>query len=432
MKLRDQRPARAAFGWARRQARRPLRTAIALIATATLFAICVGYGQSVYAWRQAQIDFAAKRYPEASGRLESCRRVWAGDPDFLLLAAKTGRHLKAYGQAELDLNRYLAVRPQSREAAQVELLLLRAQSGDEEAIPPLFELVQQRHAESAEILETVCFLYVKRFRYQIANASLTKWIELFPDQALPYDWRGWVYERTTARALAIKDYDKALELDPTLTHVRMRLVELLLKDNRVQEVSPHLQYLIHQHPDRPDIQARVGMLRFLQGESREARRLLEQVEPRLDVTDVAPIVYLARLDVQEGRGGDAESRLTRLIALDPTDTEARFILVAALRLQGRECEAQRAEQAQAVFNQRNVRVNELLSDRADRPDATPDEWSEVGRLFLEMSMEARALYWFDKALARDPNHQATHRVLAEYYDRTGKPDQAASHRHRLR
>ena len=412
--------------------RQPIRASLGLVVALASVALAGVYGWAAFSWRRAQADFAAKRYDEAGRRLEFCRRVWPRDASLLLLSAKASRRAGDLESAETYLDRYYATHPESRDEAQLETLLLRAQAGDDSAITPLFALVEEGHPQSAAILELVSLNYILRLRYQLANDSLTKWVEVFPDQALPYDWRGWVYERTASPALALRDYQKALELDPKQSLVRLRLVELLLDQKKVTEVAPHLEVLSRLEPDRVEVTARLGILRFLEGRSQEARHLLEAAEAKLDPTDVTPSVYLARLDVQEGKGADAERRLRRVAAVDPSDSDARFVLIAALRLQGKEAEAAAAAVEQDGIRARNERVNELLRDRADRPDATPDEWSEVGRLFLEMAMEPRALYWFDKALARDPNHQATHRVLAEYYDRTGKPGEAASHRRRLR
>ncbi len=390
------------------------------------------YAWAVDSWHQARTACLAKRYDESSRRLAVCRAVWPGDSDVLLLSAKTSRKTGDFLAAEEYLNRYLAVRTGSRDDGQLEFLLLRVDTGDEEAVNPLFVVVDQGHPDSPAILETISMSYMKRLRYQAASASLSKWIELYPDQALPYDWRGWVYERTSSPAPAHKDYDKALALDPGLVVVRLRLVELLLEEKKVPEVAPHLEILARQAPDRIEVKARVGMLRFLQGRSVEARQLLEESEPKLAANDVAPIVSLARLDIQEGKGVDAERRLLRVIGADATETEARFVLVSALRLQGREPEAAVVEREQAKLNVRNIRVNQLLRDRADQADATADEWCEIGSIFLEMQMEPRGTYWLDKVLARDPNHQGTHRVLTEYYDRKGDAAQAASHRRMLR
>jgi tetratricopeptide (TPR) repeat protein len=419
-----------AGGWA--FGRRPLRSALAALALLLLLGGLGFYGSAAYAWRQARVDYAARRYDEAAGRLAFCRRVWPRDPALLLLSAQASRQARDYVAAEDFLNRYIGTNPESRGDAQIEFLLIRLLTGDDEAAEPLFALVDQGHPASAAILEAASLSYMRRLRYLPANASLSRWAELCPDSATPYEWRGWVYERTSSPALALKDYERALELDPGLLLVRLRLVELLLEEKKIPEVTPHLEILGRQAPDRVEVQARLGMLRFLEGKSAEARGLLEDAEPRLARGDAAPLVTLARLDVQEGKGADAERRLRKVIAIDPTESDARFVLVTALRLQGKEAEAVAAEREQALIRQRNERVNLLLRDRADKGDATADELFEIGTLFLEMQMDARALYWFDKALGRDPTYQRVHRALADYYDRKGDAPQAAAHRRMLR
>lgn len=412
--------------------RHPLRM-IALLAVLSAGGVCLGgYGWAVYTWRQARVNFEAKRFDEVERGLGYCRRIWPDDPELLLLSAKTSRRRGDFESAQQYLNRFFQTGPESRDEAQIESLLLRIQMGDDEAADPLFALVEQGHPDSPAILDTISMSYMKRLRYQAANACLSKWIELCPDQPVAYERRGWVYENTAARALARLDYLKALDLDPSLVQVRLRLVELFLEEKKVPEVAPHLEYLARQAPERVEVKARLGMLRFLEGRSQEARQLLEGVELRVAASDVAPVVYLARLDVQEGKGVEAERRLRRVIALDPTETEARFILVSALRLQGREAEAATVQEEQAKFNERNIRVTQLLRDRADRPDATPEEWFEIGALFQEMQMVSQSLYWFEKVLARDPQHQKAHRELMDYYERKGDPEQAANHRRMLR
>jgi len=412
--------------------RHPFR-AIALLALFSVAGVCLGgYGWAVYTWRQAQVDYEAKRFDEAERRLVYCRRIWTDDPGLLLLSAKTSRRRGEFDSAQEYLTRYFRSDPESREEAQVESLLLRVQMGDDEAVDDLFKRIEQGHPDSPGILETISLSYMRRLRYQAANACLTKWIELCPDQALPYERRGWVYEHTASQNLAYEDYVKALQLDPSLILVRLRLVELLLEQKKVPEVIPHLDFLMQQAPDRVEVKARLGMLRFLEGRSLDARRLLEEVEPSLAKNDAAPLVSLARLDVQEGRGADAERRLRRVIALDPTESDARSVLVTALRFQDSDQEAIAGEREYLKIRERTERVNTLLRDRADKPDATPEEWFEIGSIFMELQMESRALYWLDKTLAKDIDHQKAHRMLMEYHERKGERELAASHRRILR
>src|SRR5207249_11729617 len=122
--------------------------------------------------------------------------------------------------------------------------------------------------------------------------------------------------------------------DPDLLPVRLRVAEMLMEDKQTPDAIPHLERLYQQAPDHPAVKARLGMCRFLQGRADEARRLMEAALPYMP-NDPSLLGYLARADLQEGRGVQAEQRLRTVLAADPSDTEARYLLVTALQVQGR-------------------------------------------------------------------------------------------------
>src|SRR5207237_6548121 len=107
---------------------------------------------------------------------------------------------------------------------------------------------------------------------------------------------------------------------------------MLLEDKRAPEALPHPEYLYGQTPDRADVQARLGICRFYENRPEEARRLMEAAVVDMP-KDPSLLVHLAKLDVQEGRGAEAERWLRQVLKLDPSDTEALYNLVPALQLQ---------------------------------------------------------------------------------------------------
>jgi Tfp pilus assembly protein PilF len=173
------------------------------------------------------------------------------------------------------------------------------------------------------------------------------------------------------------------------------------------------------------------MCRFLQGRPEEARRLMEAAVPHLP-GDAALHVSLAKLDLQEGRGAEAERRLRTVLDADPSDTEALYVLASALQLQGRTGES--ATVLADYENKRAIveRINELLRTTADSPTAKPDDYAEIGRLFLQIGRDKFGVYWSERALEGDPANQTAHRALAAYYERTGDASRAAGHRRQLR
>ena len=60
---------------------------------------------------------------------------------------------------------------------------------------------------------------------------------------------------------------------------------------------PHLEQLLKQRPDNPQVLARLGQCRYLEGKPEEARPLLERA--RKDLPDDGPLLlHLAKLGAQ--------------------------------------------------------------------------------------------------------------------------------------
>jgi type IV pilus assembly protein PilF len=267
-------------------------------------------------------------------------------------------------------------------------------------------------------------------RFGPAFACISRWIEAEPDSAEPIRWRAAVLERLNDNEGAMKDYRRALELDPDLTSVRLRLAEMLLERSDPDEALVHLEPLQRQYPDRPDIQARMGQCRFLQNHLEEARHLLESAVDKLP-DDSVLLLTLARLEHQDGHPVEAEKWARRALKVDPTDAEAEFTLAASLQAQDRWDEAKAALEQFRNDTALLKRVAYVLQQDAENPSADPVAFAEVGAVFLP-SNEQVGIYWLNRALQRDPGCQAAHKALAEHYERKGDLDKAAFHRRQLK
>jgi tetratricopeptide (TPR) repeat protein len=270
-----------------------------------------------------------------------------------------------------------------------------------------------------------------RFRYKPAFGCLSRWIELQPDNAKPHHWRGWVLERLNNPKRAKDDYERALELDPSLLAVRLRVVEMFLEDKQIPETVPHLEILYRQAPTDARVRARLGMCRFHQGQTKEARQLMEAALVEMP-NDAPLLISLANLDLQEGQAVESERKFRLVLGADPFDTEALFGLASALQFQNRTTEAAAVladhERKRALV----TRANALLKDVADSPTATANNYAELGDLFLQMGQDKVGLYWLDRALERDPANTRAHRILADHYTGKGDRTRAAAHRQQIR
>jgi predicted Zn-dependent protease len=311
----------------------------------------------------------------------------------------------------------------------MEFLLMRAQSGEEDAVAPvLWSRVQDKDPETPLILETLCGAYLHNFRYGPALGCLDRWVKEAPGAAQPLFLRGWVRERLHGNQDALDDYQRAVELDPDLVPARLRLAEIALEKSDPLAALPHLERLMKQCPDRADVQARLGQCRFLQGQMDEARRLLEGAVEKLP-DDTLVLIHLARLDMQENRPAEAERWLRRALKIDPFDTEAQYTLANCLQYQGRREEAAAAMEECRKTRARLKEADDLLAGMVagGSPDDA-DADARVGAALLDVGQERQGLYWLEQALKRDPGHRPAHQALAEYYETKGDRKQVAAQR----
>jgi tetratricopeptide (TPR) repeat protein len=423
--------ARGALAPARAARRRPwLALAVAGLVLAASAAAAGGYVR--HQWHAALQDLAADRPAEARERLAVCLFVWPNDPEVHRLAARAARLSGDVKAAEDHLKRCLKLPGGRTEAVQLENLLLRVQTGEaDELFPILEQWVERKHPESPLILETLARAFIHRLRYKPALACLSKWNEIRPDTARVLQWRGWVYERLNNHKAATEDYHKALKLDPDLLAVRLRVATMLLEDKRAPEAVPHMERLYRQAPDKPEVQAGLGLCRFYQNRPQEARRLMEAAVVHLP-QDPALLVHLAKLDLDDGKGVEAERRLRAVLKTDPSDTEALYNLASALRLQRRTAEADGALKDFNRAKEKVDRFNKLLREVADSPTARAADYAEIGTVLISLGKDRLGVYWMEQALERDPGLQQAHKALAEHYEKKGDRQRAALHRSRLR
>ncbi len=397
----------------------------------------VGVGLYAYAldqWQTAQAAVKSGQLDEAQRRLNLCLFVWPRSISVHLLAARTARLRGDFEGAEAHLNRCLKLNRGASQAIQLEFLLMRVQGGevDEVAGDLLSLYVENNNPESPLILETLARVYLQNLRYGPAFACLSRWIEAAPDAAEPFRWRGWILENMSDRQGAMKEYKRALELDANHFPARLQLIDLYLHRSDPLTALPHLEYLRKQYPDRPDVLARLGQCRFLQGETEEARRLLEAAERQLP-NDSDVLIHLAKLEMQASppRSAEAETWLRRALAVDPTDREVRHLLVSCLQSQGRLEEAQAMMKQHAHDEALMKRINNTLKQEADKAVGDPAALTDVGVLFLR-SNERIGRYWLHRALQREPDYQPALKALVAHYESKGELEKAAVYRQKLK
>jgi tetratricopeptide (TPR) repeat protein len=415
--------------------RRPLRRRWPWLALAAGAALAGGFlareGWAAWQERAARRAVAEEHFDEAQQHLDRALRVRPRSAPANLLAARVARLRGAYAEAEQHLTRCTQANGMS-EPLQLEWLLLRCQRGEvDDLAPGLWASVKGGHPESAAILEALAAVYMREGRYMDALRCLNEWVELAPDSARARDWRGWVSNQLDHRPQAISDYERALELQPERSAVRLRLAELLVESSRQAEATPHLERLRQEQPTNPEVLVALARCRMVQTRPDEARALLDAVLAE-HPNHFEALLRRGELEYSERRYAEAEGWQRKALGQKPLDPEARYALHLSLRAQGgREDDAQKELARWRQDRQARDRLVRLLRTELDRKPNDPELAREAGELFLRLGEDQRGLFWLRRALALNPGHAPSLRALLAYYERTNDPDQAAECRQKL-
>src|SRR5205085_4419055 len=143
------------------------------------------------------------------------------------------------------------------------------------------------------------------------------------------------------------------------------------------EARPQLELLRQQHPERADVRARLGQCLYMEGQTDEARRLMQGAV--VTMPDDAPLlVALGKLEHQDGHDAQAERWLRHALEIDPFDLEAQITLANCLESQGRGEEAAAARELWTKNKDALERANRLLKEIADHPSSDPQQAFEAG------------------------------------------------------
>lgn len=385
------------------------------------------------AWEEhrARTSLAEEQFDEAQAHVRSALRVRSRRTGTNLLAARIARLRGQTSEAEQYLNR-CDLHDTMSEQVQLEWLLLRCQCGEADQLAPsLLSLVERGHIESPAILETLAGVYMRQARYLEALPFLDRWVDHAPHSARAREWRGWVSNQLDHRGQAISDYERALEMQPSRSVVRLHLAQILVDSSRQAEAVPHLERLREEQPANPKVLVALARCRVVQSRPEEARKLLDEVLTA-HAEDFDALLQRGKMDLQDRNFAEAERWLRKALHRMSQNAEARYLLSLSLQGQpGRQDEAREELARCRQERQTRERLTRLLrTELAARPN-DPDLAEEAGELLLHQGEDERGLFWLHRALALNPRHAAAHRALIAYYERTRNPAKAEEHRQQL-
>ena len=375
---------------------------------------------------RARASLEADRPEEARQFLDRYLAVWPDSTEAHFRAAQAARRLADPAAAERHLERAARL---GWDPAGIELerALMAAAAGDLRRVEPtLLEHLAAGHPDAPQILAVLVPAFAAEFRWTEANALTDQWIRLRPDEARAWAWRGEVCERLRRRTEALDALRTAARLDPADRRARLQLARLLLEMRQPAEAAEHLDWLRAADPDDPAVLLQLALCWDAQGVPDEAAGLLDRVIAA-NPTGATALFHRGRLELNRRRPEAAVPYLRRAADAAPGDLEVLNSLAVALQQIGAADEARAVEERRQRAEADLRRVAELVRAISAAPH-DPDLRREVGELFLRNGRDADGLRWLATALREQPDHPATHQLLAGYYDRIGRPDLAQTHR----
>jgi predicted Zn-dependent protease len=382
-------------------------------------------------WQAAQVAIDRRDFSEAITHLKACAHAWPDDVPTHFLLARTERRAGKLDEAEEHLVACQHLMARQEETigpdTNLEWALLKAERGRlAEVENYLQSRLRESHPDSPLILDTLSWNTMWSGRFKEAYAYLNMWLKRQPRDHEALVRRGWVFEHLFNGKGALDDYKAALESRPDDDEVRLRLAQLLLGMNQPADALEYLQPLLETRGSEPDVAICLARYQRLMGEMDQAKKTLNKLLSSSQ-GNARATAELGMLAMEKGKMGEAERLLRDAYAKDPQNRLVTYSLGQCLEKLGKRDEVKKIKEAMERQETAAKRMDQLIQDVMKHP-YDPSLRHEVGMIFLQNGFSQDGLRWLRTALQVDPSHRATHQALAEYFERSGKTDEAALHR----
>jgi Tfp pilus assembly protein PilF len=379
-----------------------------------------------YHWDEAQRALEADDLALARTHLRHCLEICPANAEAHFLLARLGRRADDPAECQSHLGKARALQ-WPKEEIDLERTLLQAQSGNARRVEKkLIEQLKSFGTDRGLILEALVKGYLEIYSFRDVEIWATQWLTSFPADWRPWYYRGRAYQLTQRFDHAIADYRRALEHKPGHGPARLGLASSLMINGQFAEALAQFQSYLDAHADDPGALMGVANCQASLGEPEAARSALDRLAG-LGQESAGALLVRARLEMADGAPAAAWTLLKRAEALAPSEPDITQGLILALRQLGKNPEADEYERKLHAVYAQYAELQALQRKVLREPD-NPALRHEVGVFFLKLGREEEAGRWLHSVLRLDPEHQATHRVLAEYFAKQGDGRRAAFHR----
>lgn len=219
-------------------------------------------------------------------------------------------------------------------------------------------------------------------------------------------------EEGSGRALeAVKDYQRAAELQPSEPHLFAWGAELLL--HHAAEPATEVFAKGHRlHPRSVRMMLGLGAAQYAQGFKEAATKITLDASD-LDPSDPAPYLLLGKIQESENSAPPGwVERIERFVDLHPENAMAHYLCAVALARSGGE-------------EQRVAAVEAQLETAIKLDPDLGDAYLQLGILRSQRNDDAGAILAFQRAIETTPLPDEAHYRLAAIYRRKGERGKAA-------
>jgi tetratricopeptide (TPR) repeat protein len=423
------------FTWLSRLVKcHPVRATVAALLIAVGLAALAAHLWA--AWHFAKGDRLVGRqlFAEAYPHYVNCLKIWHWSAETQLVAGRTARRASMVAEAQQHFERCLSLSSRDSPysaAVALERSLIMAQGGDLVDIEAvLWDKVKRDGPDTLLILEALARGYIRGWQLGAAMKCLGMILERDPDNADALFNRGWCAEHTDLFMEALKDYRRALHLQPERDDFRLRLAQTLLRLD-ANEAIGHFEQLMERQPDNPDVV--LGLAHAYQGAGladgpEKATALVEELLQK-DPENASALTEKGVLLVGYGHITEGEAFLRRASVNDPYNFDAHYQLFVCLRQQrNREAEADAERQVSERIRADRQRLAHLATREMNKTPFDPNLHYEIGMIWYRNGRVDTARRWFLSALKLDPAHQPSLTALAEHSRRIGDAANAEKNR----
>jgi thioredoxin-like negative regulator of GroEL len=314
----------------------------------------------------------------------------------------------------------------SPERLEREWILVKAQAGlMSEAEPHFSRLLTNPGDDGQEICSAFASGYVQNYQFEKARRVLAAWIADYPDDPEPRVAVGRVALHVHDMPQAETHLRKALLLCPEYEGAATLLGRALAEQHKFEEALALIeQRRPRKRDDEMDLVRAECLLNL--GRGGESEKLYEAVAAR-SPENCAALLGLGQARVLSGRADAALEPLNRAFELCPRNLDVRYARAQALSLQGDRTQSESEFREISAARTALTRAGELAAGLARKPDDVGARF-ELGTTLLKFGDQREGVAWLLSILESEPDHQPTHRMLAEYYAAQGMDEQAARHR----